>query len=153
MSTSITSTNLKNLLLNPDSTADIVMTSNVLHEMDDEHVESTTDISTTSTTWVDMTGMTLTAVNGGSEVYVISFSACIKNPTKGVAEFILSIDDVTQPATHRGLLLKDNNELVELSFQHMQSISNGSVVKVCWKTEFGTVATQYGYNLIMRGIN
>lgn len=112
-----------------------------------------TSQTTSSLTFVDVTGASLTTTDlGQPEVYVLWFSvlvsASLNNTT---ASFRLTVDGVPS-SMDRKLFLKVKDQDVGFTFMGCaEDVGTGSVFQAEWATDNGTL-TLAEYNLVIDGI-
>jgi len=100
-------------------------------------ITGTSDITTTSTTYVDMTGMEIAFVSTGQPVKV-SFSAPVRADGSGGRIYgVIDIDGTDKVSTAvQGTTTDDS----QMTLQWLETLSAGShTIKVQWKTSTGTV--------------
>lgn len=126
---------------------------------DRQMASSETTVSTTSTSYVDLSGMTLTTKNlGGSGTYVISFTANCVNSIRGrTNEYILNIGGSDVSAAYskfttardaEGLGDGGNVSIVWIA----TGITNGTVIKVRWDSRDSGTAYTTIRRLVIDGI-
>jgi hypothetical protein len=119
----------------------------------DTQATSTSVIAaTTSTTFVDMPGMTLTTDNDGSATYIFWFNSQyeINTPNKTI-HFRLLVDGVVVPDSERDIEISSSNSPSYGGTAAWQAgIGDGLVVKVQWRVSSGTGSVS-GRTLIMQG--
>lgn len=124
----------------------------------DNQVVEVSSVTTTSGSFTDLTGATLTTSNYSSLNYLINFSGTFTSSTAATITLRLVIDGSAISNSDRGAtftypallsILVPTNTIININ--HIASIDTGKIVKLQWKTSAGT-ATCETANLVMRGI-
>lgn len=112
--------------------------------------------TTTSGTFVDLSGMTLTTSNNGTADYLITFSMNIENSAKSkVMDIEILIDGVVQAASLRSSTTSAAAAVNELSTVFAATaVPDGVIIKVQWRTSGsggGGTATAGARTLVIQG--
>jgi hypothetical protein len=95
------------------------------------------DISTTSTSFVDMTGVTLT-VNTDANTVQCCFCACMDITVAADSVFQLMIDGVAKRGTHARVVATGYGSSASLMYRERVSVGQ-HVIKMQWRTTSGTL--------------
>lgn len=118
---------------------------------DTQQANTTTSQSTTSTTYVDMTAMTLTTAAGATRSYDIRFSCEHENTNADkIHSFAILIDGVQ--VVERETQSNKNAIRNVTSFGWTATIGPSKVVKIQFKTSANT-CTAYRQTMAMRGLS
>lgn len=126
-------------------------------KLDNQAVHSQTAFSTTSTSFVDVTTMTLTTSNTASLSYLIIFDGEIENSLNdAILTLQIMVDGVADANSIRNFKVHDNSiastDKQQMMAQAMAAaVATGKVIKVQAKTSLGTF-TITNRSLIIRGI-
>lgn len=133
--TTLVGTNTTQTLTNKDLTDP----SNTIGK-DIQNATSTTTITTSSLSYVNMTGMSLTTSNLGSLTYLINFSANIGSNagSSRYLECILMIDGSLITDTRRYIYIASTYARTSTTINWVQSIENNVEIKVQWRVSGGT---------------
>lgn len=119
------------------------VSANVSFDRQQATIASSDSVSDNSTSYVDMANATLTTGNlGGAGDYVINFSCKMSNSTKDKYQYIiLNVGGSNIQASERAFYSDggENNKSYTMSTSYLaENISNGTVIKVQYKTTGGT---------------
>jgi len=121
---------------------------------DTQAVSGIAATQTTSTSYVDIPGMTLTTSNddSGTSIYVIMFhcQAAQSHSSRSIF-FQVLVDGVIEPTSVREVKLSSSNSAVAAgTFSWKQGVGDGKIIKIQWKVSAKT-ATLSGRTLIIQG--
>jgi len=125
------------------------------YERDDQEVGDSASLSTTSNTYIDMTGMTITTNHhdNGTLNYQLQFNmAWDVSSANKLVTIKLVADGVDVPFSERGFDAGSGNKKFNLGTLGAVILANAKVIKVQWKIDAGTV-TAYNRCLLVRGLS
>ena len=125
------------------------------YERDDQEVGDSASLSTTSNTYIDMAGMTLTT-NHHDDVnlnYQIQFNMAFDvSSANKLVTLKLVADGVDIPFSERAFDAVSGNKRFNLGTLGAVALANAKVIKVQWKIDAGTV-NAYDRCLLVRGLS
>ncbi len=119
---------------------------------DGQEVATTTLVSTTSATYIDLSGMAITTSNSQSMKYVVLVSLeCKISSANKTASIIFNVDGLDVINSERSLKIPSSSSLFLMTTQLMTGLlGNGIVIKVRIKTDGGSLQV-YHRSLIVYG--
>ena len=125
------------------------------YERDDQEVGDTAILSTTSSTYVDMAGMSITTNHhdDGDLTYHAMFNMSLDvSASNKTITIKLVADGVDIPFSERILDAGSSNAMFNLGTLGTVGLANAKVIKVMWKISSGTV-NAYDRCLLVRGLS
>lgn len=122
-------------------------------DVDQQTIASTSGAQTTSASWVDLPGATLTTMAGASRKYLIVFHGSAQSSTgsKNIHVRIM-VNGVAIPASQIYVRHLNGNQALAIGTTASQQIGPGQIVKVQWQIVSGATATMQNGVLAMIGV-